>query len=536
MNDTFSIRKWHLLSCLTLFSSYQLLAQASLNGVYGSDSTNTLKASDYVNDLLIDADGNLMIVGQQERTLQAQNGQVYEYGTLTTVNPQGAIILNTRIVFKEIFSISPTSDGEFVVCGTGSGFQCTSGLCKADMLVAKINAQGVPYWGRSFGNPIYNGSDGARRIKAIQNGNILLIGNLYESSQNSNIFAAKLNSNGDTLWTRAIGTSSSQFGHDISEDAQGNLYVAGGGVGGMMVAKLTASGNFVWGRSLTVYGEAIRLFPLADGSVTVVGDFLENNMYRISVTNMSSAGAVNYTHKFYLDSATHNQFVHDAVMDGSGNLYISGYHYNSTNYTGFHPLLLKVASDGSLVWARTYPDWIAEGKTIYLHPDGSLVWGLDRTGPGGYTYQPDMVILNIAASDGYADCLDAIALIDTTHAFPGTTKALYSYHSYETQPTMPTNQSLYIWKKPICSQTTLESPDASESGLSMQATAGQLLISGVKTDCVWEVYDMGGRKIRSGNLETGNTSISTQDLKAGAYILRVFDAMSVQSWKWVKTD
>jgi len=110
------------------------------------------------------------------------------------------------------------------------------------------------------------------------------------SSGANDIFVAKLNTNGNWQWVTNAGGSSSDIGYDITIDAAGNTYVTGrfdgvatfgsysltsSGENDIFVAKIDANGNFLWstkaGGSGSDFGYSIVID--ASGNTYVTGCF-----------------------------------------------------------------------------------------------------------------------------------------------------------------------------------------------------------------------------------------------------------------------
>ncbi len=53
------------------------------------------------------------------------------------------------------------------------------------------------------------------------------------SSGNYDIFLLKYNSSGTKQWTKQLGTSSGDYGNDVTTDSSGNIYVTGDTWGGL---------------------------------------------------------------------------------------------------------------------------------------------------------------------------------------------------------------------------------------------------------------------------------------------------------------
>ncbi len=106
----------------------------------------------------------------------------------------------------------------------------TSNAGFSDFFVAKYDAQGTALWTRQFGTPSF---DHAYGIATDRQGAVYISGSTYGSLDGnrrvgqSDLFVAKYNPQGTKLWIRQLGTPGSDVAHAVSTDAAGNVYVAG---------------------------------------------------------------------------------------------------------------------------------------------------------------------------------------------------------------------------------------------------------------------------------------------------------------------
>jgi hypothetical protein len=137
-----------------------------------------------------------------------------------------------------------------------------------DIYAAKLDAQGNWLWAKKAGG---TGYDYGFAITADNFGNCFVTGyfqgyayfgaNAINSTGNNEVFAAKLDGQGNWLWARNAGGSSSDEGHGIATDSAGNCYITGffrntatfggfalvsSGFIDIYAAKLDPDGNWLW--------------------------------------------------------------------------------------------------------------------------------------------------------------------------------------------------------------------------------------------------------------------------------------------------
>ena len=154
-----------------------------------------------------------------------------------------------------------------------------------DAFVRKFDARGDVQWTQQFGT---SGADeiGAAALDA--QGNLYLVGDTSGGLEGENFgsedaFARKLDPSGATLWTRQIGTTGDDSGSGLAVTENGDVYVVGSTSGGLegnssgsddtYVRKLDTNGNALWTKQVgtasseVAWGAAIS----ARGTLYIVG-------------------------------------------------------------------------------------------------------------------------------------------------------------------------------------------------------------------------------------------------------------------------
>ncbi|RZJ70221.1 T9SS type A sorting domain-containing protein [Flavobacterium sp.] len=125
--------------------------------------------------------------------------------------------------------IIETSTGDFVLCGTGSSVQYANGNQLA--LVVKTNAQGALLWTATLNE---NGDEWYNKIREDANGNYILAGNTYSNDGqlsgnhgSSDGLVSKITASGNFVWHRTIGGSSGEIFKSLLIAPDGGYYLAG---------------------------------------------------------------------------------------------------------------------------------------------------------------------------------------------------------------------------------------------------------------------------------------------------------------------
>ncbi len=225
-------------------------------------------------------------------------GLAYESGEAITVDQSGNIY--TTGVFEKTVDFDPNT-GIYNLTSSGD----------YDIFIQKLDASGKLCWAKSMGG---NDSDRGAAIALDSSGNIYTIGNFYGTVDfdpnmgvynltaegfgfgGTDIFIQKLDSEGNFVWAKSMGSSLWESGNGIAVDKAGNVYTTGrfGGdvdfdpnVGILYVTtsgeydafilKLDTNGNFVWVRSIgAIENDEGRSIAVSDsGHVYTIGLFSE---------------------------------------------------------------------------------------------------------------------------------------------------------------------------------------------------------------------------------------------------------------------
>lgn len=107
------------------------------------------------------------------------------------------------------------SDG-FVLIGTSN----------SDMYVAKTDFSGNKIWEKRYGGI---GQDSGKAIKVTADGGFIAVGT-YDSGSLTGAYLVKMNSNGDTTWTKKYFRPRNVFGMDLAIDTKNRKYLIVGGI------------------------------------------------------------------------------------------------------------------------------------------------------------------------------------------------------------------------------------------------------------------------------------------------------------------
>jgi len=259
-------------------------------------------------------------------------------------------------------------------------------------------ANGDTAWVRRYNGP-GNYGEWSSAIAVDGSGNVYVTGESYGSGTSYDYATIKYYANGDTAWVRRYNGPGNgiDVGYSITVDGSDNVYVTGGSYGSgtgydYATIKYYANGDTAWLRRYNGSGNlndyAYRL--AVDGS---------DNVY---VTGRSYGSGTDYdyaTIKYYAngDTAWVRRYngpgnVEDRALaitvDGSGNVYVTGYSYGSGTANDY--ATIKYYGDGDTAWVRRYnypADSSDEASAIAVDHSGNVyVTGSSRDSGTDYDY------------------------------------------------------------------------------------------------------------------------------------------------------
>lgn len=154
--------------------------------------------------------------------------------------------------------------------------EATPNTAPASAFIIKTNSNGDTIWTRKFGT---SGKNYFRTLDATNDGGCIAVGETDNyGSGGFDILAVKLNSSGDTLWTRTFGSTGDDYGWSVKQTNDNGYVIVGNtgsfgyttNLGDAIIIKLTSSGNIQWVKTI---GDASTANTLDGGrSVTQTQD------------------------------------------------------------------------------------------------------------------------------------------------------------------------------------------------------------------------------------------------------------------------
>jgi hypothetical protein len=249
-------------------------------------------------------------------------------------------------------------------------------------------------WSRGFGS---TSSDYGYAVAVDANGNVYVTGYFYgsvdfgggvlTSAGSNDLFLASYTPSGQHRWSKRFGSTSSDYGYAVAVDGNGNVYVTGyfygsvdfgGGVltsagsGDIFLASYTAAGAHRWskrfGGTSSDYGYGLAIDGA--GNVYLTGSFYGSVDFGggakasagsndIFLASYDAGGQHRWSKAF---GGTSSDYGYSVAVDGSANVYVTGYFYNTVNFGGsaitsngsYDLFVASFASDGAHRWSKGF--------------------------------------------------------------------------------------------------------------------------------------------------------------------------------------
>ncbi|HYQ02502.1 MAG TPA: SBBP repeat-containing protein [Polyangiaceae bacterium] len=287
--------------------------------------------------------------------------------------------------YDTALGVATDGSGNVYVAGSTNGSLTKAANLNGDAFIRKYDPNGTVLWTRQFGN---TSTTRATSVAPDSSGNVyvagytgaLLEGTYYGSDD---AFVRKYDSNGNVLWTRQLGTDWTDQASSVAVDGSGYAYVVGfvgnslvAGTGGpgdqdAFMRKFDTDGNTLWtkqwGTTSTDNAYAVKAIGSGTGTVYVTG-YVGGGELRTFALN----GTAGWIKAF---SASVSATPYGLAVLGSGEAFVTGYtsgNLQGTNAGSMDIFVRKYDASGGIAWTAQFgtPDW-DEGDAIAVDGNGN---------------------------------------------------------------------------------------------------------------------------------------------------------------------
>lgn len=197
--------------------------------VWTTTYNSPANSSDYGREVALDKNGNIYIVGLEDRPDLGQgfNAWLTKYDSLE--NFQWTITHKSPVSysFEEATGIAIDTENNVYVTGTETRPDLRQ---DANILLHKYNSDGKLLWKQMYNSPA-NLSDEGHGISLDSSGYVYIVGteNRTDLRQGKNIWLGKYSSAGKKVWTTTYNSRGNKddIGYGVAVGPQGDVYVAG---------------------------------------------------------------------------------------------------------------------------------------------------------------------------------------------------------------------------------------------------------------------------------------------------------------------
>ncbi|MES2763201.1 MAG: T9SS type A sorting domain-containing protein [Bacteroidota bacterium] len=248
------------------------------------------------------------------------------------------------------------ADSSYIIVGDAN----VNGKAK-DIFIAKLNPHGDTLWTKTYGG---TGTEIASSVSGAADGGFIITGHTQGSfggGSGTSTYLIRCNSNGDTLWTRIAGISNwNGKGNDVVESIDGGFAVASVYLNQIVLFKVKANGNHSWAYEYAGYGQtnilskANSVVHTADKGYVVAGVTANfgSGASDIYVVKADSMGYLNNTlHAF---GGNKDEEAYSIRKTNDGGFIIAGYTKSFGDSVYGDAFLLKINASIQTQWMKIF--------------------------------------------------------------------------------------------------------------------------------------------------------------------------------------
>lgn len=237
-----------------------------------------------------------------------------------------------------------------------------------DAFLSKYDGGGNLLWSRQFGTTNNDKSNG---VAVDASGNAYISGfiNSRAIEETADAFLAKYDGAGNLIWSRSIGTTDTDQSEGVAVDAAGNAYISGwtqGSLGGpfagfndAFLTKYDGAGNHLWSRQIGTISsdQSYSVAVDAAGNAYISGETRDiggptAGREDAFLSKYDNGGNLLWSRQI---GTTDLDLSYGVAVDAAGNAYISGYTFGGLvgpNAGVIDAFLTKYDGAGNLLWSR----------------------------------------------------------------------------------------------------------------------------------------------------------------------------------------
>jgi len=302
-------------------------------------------------------------------------------------------------------SIQQTFDGGYIVAGSTKSF----GVGDFDFLIFKLTSDGTIEWQKTFGDYL---PDYANSIRQTSDGGYIIGGSITIYGPGAQFWVIKLSAVGDIIWQKNYDDEFINYAYSLQQTSDGGYIVAGydyvsSTQNKIVILKLFFDGTVEWNKT---YGEsafddkAYSIQQTNDGGYIVAGHTSGAGGSDIWIIKLASDGTIEWQ-RTYGGSEGENAKSIQQTYDGGYIIAgaISSYGAGRSDFW-----IIKLASDGNIEWQRTYGGTESENAN-----------SIQQTFDGGYVVAGETLSFGAGNRDCWILKLDILGNIEWQKTYGG---------------------------------------------------------------------------------------------------------------------
>ena len=350
---------------LTIFLTTNSFAQNSFERTYGGVGFDRGQSVQQTTD------GGYAIVGIT-RSFGAGSNDVYliktdSIGDTIWTRTYGGVDIDQGNSFQQ------TLDGGYIVVGSTRSF----GVGNYDVYLIKTDASGDTVWTKTFGGI---DSDIGSSVQQTPDGGYIIAGATSSFGFGSyDAYLIKADSSGDSLWTRTYGGMDNDQALSVWKTTDGGFISAGttrsfgAGDFDIYLIKIDSSGDTLWTKTYgdTTLDHGYSVQQTADGGYIIAGNTVSGNgFYDFYLLKTDALGDSLWTRTYGGSADDAAEFVRQTL---DGGFILAGY-TDSYGAGGSDVYIVRTNSSGDTLWTRTYGDSLSDaGKAVQQTADGGYI-------------------------------------------------------------------------------------------------------------------------------------------------------------------
>ena len=269
------------------------------------------------------------------------------------------------------YGIRELSDSGFALLGTSRSF----GGFDADVYLIKLDRNGAPLWSRVYGGDF---SDYGYSLIELEDKSLIITGKTISFSNEWLLYLIRIDSSGDTLWTKTYGGDiSEEGGVKIKQTSDDNFIIIGfaesfgAGLEDYWLVKINQDGDTLWTRTYggTKSDVGLDLVQTPDSGFILVGytESYGNGKDDVWIIRTDSIGDTLWTKTY---GGTLRDGAQSITVAQNGGYLITGYHGLSDAGT-LQKWLIRINEDGDSLWTKVLRSYGGALRAAEQTPDGS---------------------------------------------------------------------------------------------------------------------------------------------------------------------